>query len=37
MDSITCSATPGTGTFILQCACQRSVTHGLFKVNYTTG
>lgn len=37
MDSITCSAIPGTGDFVLQCACQRSVTHGLFKVNYTTG
>lgn len=37
MDSITCSATPGTGNFILQCGCQRSVTHGLFKVNYTLG
>jgi len=36
MDSITCSATPGTGNFKLMCACQRSVTHGLFKVNYTT-
>lgn len=37
MDSITCNATPAAGTFILQCACQRSVTHGLFKVNYTLG
>ena len=37
MDSITCSAIPGTGNFVLQCACQRSVTHGVFKVNYTTG
>jgi hypothetical protein len=37
MDAIVCSATPAAGSFILQCACSRSVTHGLFKVNYTIG
>lgn len=37
MDSITCNATPAAGSFILQCHCSRSVTHGLFKVDYTIG
>jgi len=37
MDSITCNATPAAGSFVLQCHCSRSVTHGLFKVNYTIG
>ena len=37
MDAITCSGIPATGTFTLQCLCQRSVTHGLFKIHYTVG
>ena len=35
MDSIACRATPGTGDFRLICSNGRTVTHGLFKINYT--
>ena len=35
LDAITCRGIPATGTFTLICSCERSVTHGLFKVHYT--
>lgn len=37
MDSITCNATPGSGSFVIYCQCQRSPTHGKFKINYSIG
>lgn len=36
-DGIICTATPGSGSFLLYCRNDRSVTHGKFKVNYTIG
>lgn len=35
MDSISCSGIPATGSLTLICTSARSVTHGLFKVDYT--
>lgn len=37
MDGIICTATPGAGSFVIQCRCDRSVTHGKFKVEYAIG
>jgi hypothetical protein len=37
MDGIVCTATPGTGNFVIQCRNDRSVSHGKFKVEYTIG
>lgn len=34
MDSILCTASPGTGNFILTCTAQRTITHGAFKIHY---
>lgn len=37
MDGIICNATPGTGSFVIQCRNDRSPAHGKYKVNYTIG
>lgn len=36
MDYIVCNATPGSGSFLLQCD-SRSPLHGAIKINYTIG
>lgn len=37
MDGIICNATPGSGSFVIQCRNDRSPTHGKYKINYAIG